>query len=80
MFPSQGRMHFRRCYTEVFWVDKHSRKVEAESSGVLLAASDSGLHRLPFPKKICNRCNQEVRSGTHICPHCHTYIANLSDF
>ncbi len=57
-----------------------AERVEAESSGVLLAASDSDLHRLPFPKKICNRCNREVTLGTHICPHCHTYIANLSDF
>ena len=34
----------------------------------------------PTPKKSCERCNQEVSAGSHICPHCHTYIANLSDF
>ena len=32
------------------------------------------------PKKSCDRCNKEIPSGTHICPHCHTYIASLHDF
>jgi hypothetical protein len=32
------------------------------------------------PKKSCYKCNLEISSGTHICPHCHTYIANLNDF
>jgi hypothetical protein len=40
----------------------------------------SGIFRQQTPKKSCDRCNQEVLVGTHICPHCHTYIANLSDF
>jgi hypothetical protein len=57
-----------------------AERLAAESSGVLLAASDSNLHRLPFPKKTCSRCNREVSVGARICPHCHTYIANLSDF
>jgi hypothetical protein len=57
-----------------------SDRVTAESSGVLLAASESGTLHLPFPKKTCSRCEREVTVGTHICPHCHTYIANLSDF
>jgi hypothetical protein len=57
-----------------------AERAAAESSGVLLAASESGMIRLPFPKKTCSRCNQEVSAGAHICPHCHTYIANLSDF
>ena len=57
-----------------------AERTAAESSGVLLAMSESGLHRLPFPKKTCSRCNQEVTAGAHICPHCHTYIANLTDF
>ncbi len=37
-------------------------------------------HERGTPKKSCHKCNQEIESGTHICPHCHTYIANLSDF
>ena len=40
----------------------------------------SGIHRQATPKKCCDRCNQEVSAGTHICPHCHTYIASLKDF
>jgi hypothetical protein len=57
-----------------------AEKAAAESSGMLLAASESGIQRLPFPKKTCSRCNREVSVGAHICPFCHTYIANLSDF
>ncbi len=57
-----------------------TERAAAESSGVLLAASDPALQRLPFPKKTCSRCNREVTVGAHICPYCHTYIANLSDF
>jgi hypothetical protein len=41
----------------------------------------SGIHLNPIePKKICDRCKREVAIGTHICPYCHTYIANLRDF
>ena len=76
----EEKVHFRRRYTRSSGQTDTAERVDAESSGVLLAASDSGLHRLPFPKKICSRCNREVTLGTHICPHCHTYIANLSDF
>jgi hypothetical protein len=32
------------------------------------------------PKKNCDKCHQEILTGTHICPYCHTYIANLADF
>jgi hypothetical protein len=32
------------------------------------------------PKKSCHKCNQEIYADTHICPYCHTYIANLNDF
>ena len=32
------------------------------------------------PKKICNKCNQQIDAEIHICPFCHTYIAELSDF
>jgi hypothetical protein len=31
-------------------------------------------------KKSCWRCHKEIETATHICPHCRTYIANLSDF
>ena len=55
-------------------------RVATENSGILLATSDSGVYNLSNPKKTCNKCNREVSVGTHICPYCHTYIANLSDF
>ena len=38
------------------------------------------LHLSSAPKKPCVRCHREVDLGTHICPHCHTYIASLADF
>jgi len=31
------------------------------------------------PKKTCEKCNAEISANTHICPHCHTYIAHLSN-
>ena len=39
-----------------------------------------GFHERGTPKKICYKCNQEISAGIHICPYCHTYIANLNDF
>jgi len=32
------------------------------------------------PKKSCHQCNRQISAAIHICPHCHTYIANLADF
>ena len=32
------------------------------------------------PKKSCHKCNREIAAQIHICPFCHTYIAELSDF
>jgi hypothetical protein len=40
----------------------------------------SGFHGQSTPNKCCDRCNKDVPAGSHICPHCHTYIANLKDF
>jgi hypothetical protein len=51
-----------------------------EESGVSLATSDSGVYGQPLAKKNCNRCSREVSANAHICPYCHTYIANLNDF
>ncbi len=31
-------------------------------------------------KKTCQNCGREIAMETHICPHCHTYIAGLGDF
>jgi hypothetical protein len=32
------------------------------------------------PKKSCHKCHREILAEIHICPFCHTYIAELSDF
>ena len=32
------------------------------------------------PKKSCHKCNREISAAIHICPFCHTYIAELTDF
>ncbi len=58
------------------------------------AGADGATHRAPShrvdmhdklsaamaPKKLCVRCHREIDLGTHICPHCHTYIASVTDF
>jgi hypothetical protein len=31
------------------------------------------------PKKTCEKCNAEIPASTHVCPHCHTYIAHLNN-
>jgi Zn finger protein HypA/HybF involved in hydrogenase expression len=31
-------------------------------------------------KKRCQNCARTIATETHICPHCHTYIAGLNDF
>jgi len=36
--------------------------------------------RTRTPKKSCHKCNREISALIHICPFCHTYIAELSDF
>ncbi len=46
----------------------------------LADTAPSGIHGQVTPKKSCQRCNQEVAATAHICPYCHAYIANLSDF
>jgi hypothetical protein len=42
--------------------------------------SDPGSQSGIGLKKTCERCNKEISSGSHICPYCRTYIANLRDF
>jgi hypothetical protein len=38
------------------------------------------IHERGTPKKSCTKCNQEISANIHICPYCHTYIAQLGDF
>ena len=55
------------------------------SSGVGIASSsgigigDSRIESSAPPRKTCTSCRREISSGTHICPFCRTYIANLND-
>jgi hypothetical protein len=55
------------------------------SSGIGLGSSSgiglggSRIETSSPPKKTCTSCRREISSGTHICPFCRTYIANLSD-
>lgn len=32
------------------------------------------------PKKTCIKCKREITASMHICPFCHTYIAQPRDF
>ena len=52
---------------------------ELEVGGSASSSSVTGNRGAP-PKKSCHKCHQEIEAGTHICPHCHTYIAGLTDF
>jgi len=55
------------------------------SSGIGIAGSssigmdDSRIESSAPPKKTCTSCRREISAGTHICPFCRTYIANLND-
>ena len=40
---------------------------------------DSRAESSSPPKKTCTSCHREISAGTHICPFCRTYIANLND-
>jgi hypothetical protein len=51
-----------------------SRRAEGASAPARTAAEG----HVP-PKKSCGRCNREIPARTHVCPHCHAYIAGLSD-
>jgi len=55
---------------------KPSATAVSESIDPALANSQSGIEL----KKTCERCHREISVGSHICPICHTYIANLHDF
>jgi len=35
--------------------------------------------QVPMPTKRCIKCHAEIAVVMHICPHCHTYVAKVSD-
>lgn len=58
-----------------------SRNPVATDRSQELGSEYSAEEKAPSPpKKSCQHCNREISAGTHICPHCHTYIAGLKDF
>ena len=77
--PSEPRMS-EDAILDLLGKQSLDARTAAENSGVFLATSDSGVYGQSTAKKSCNRCNREVSVGAHICPYCHTYIANLADF
>jgi len=46
-----------------------------ERPAMEMESSWTGAHAPP--KKVCSKCNREIEAGTHICPHCQTYIADI---
>ena len=48
-------------------------------SSLNMGMGDSRIESSATPKKICSSCRREISVGTHICPFCRTYIANLND-
>jgi hypothetical protein len=56
-----------------------SRPPSGATAGQLGAVDPSSQSGIGL-RKNCDRCNKEVSAGAHICPYCHTYIANLRDF
>ncbi len=51
-----------------------------ESDSRHFDSSETGSQSGIGLRKVCERCGKEISAGAHICPHCHTYIANLRDF
>jgi hypothetical protein len=39
---------------------------------------DKAHHETPW--KSCVKCNKDIPSQTHICPYCHTYLADLAGY
>ena len=53
---------------------------DAEPEAAMPVRSALEREHSATPKKSCHQCNREISVGIHICPFCHTYIANLADF
>jgi hypothetical protein len=48
------------------------------NEGSAIHRHDKDHHETPW--KSCVKCNRDIPSQTHICPYCHTYIADLAGF
>ncbi len=58
------------------FVDLTQSSLGGDSSDSILSLNRQGFET---PKKVCHVCHQEIDAKTHICPHCHHYIAQVSD-
>jgi hypothetical protein len=38
----------------------------------------SGIHHTP--RKTCAKCNRDIPTLIHICPYCHTYLSELTNY
>ena len=38
----------------------------------------SAIHHTP--RKTCNKCNRDIPALIHICPYCHTYLSELTNY
>ena len=54
----------------------HAATREQVAESVVRQSGETGSP----PKKSCNKCHREISAEVHICPYCHTYIADLNDF
>lgn len=57
--------------------------MSTSSSGIDLEEAgphrpDTDHHETPW--KSCVKCNRDIPSQTRICPHCHTYLADLAGY
>ncbi len=53
-----------------------------ERSGTAEAGAEEagrGVSAPREPMKGCDQCGRQIPALLHICPHCHTYIASLTD-
>jgi len=59
-------------------------KSDTNSSGINLEDAEvfhrQEKHQHDTPWKSCVKCNREIPAKIHICPFCHTYIADLAGF
>ena len=59
----------------------HQPKAEpAERSSESLPGPAGDVGLFGPARKPCPKCHREIVAESHICPHCHTYVANIDDF
>jgi hypothetical protein len=51
-----------------------------EKTAAVGSGSSSGPHAQQTLVRRCHKCRGEIPPRLHICPHCHAYVATLTDF